>query len=71
MNNPLAPACRPSFGIMTAPSQFAYDEAVQVWREAPSRANTSNNDPAASEEASDEPAGVSALTSPATTVNVT
>lgn len=55
---------------MTAPSQFAYDEAVRVWREAPSRANTSNNDPAASEEASDEPAGASALTSPVTTVNV-
>lgn len=34
MTNPLAPARRPSFGIMTAPSQVAYDDVLRVWREA-------------------------------------
>jgi len=32
----LAPARRPSFGIMTAPSQVAYDDVLRVWREADS-----------------------------------
>lgn len=34
MTNPLAPARRPSFGIMTAPAQVAYDDVLRVWREA-------------------------------------
>ena len=34
MTNPLAPARRLSFGIMTAPMQFAYDDLLRVWREA-------------------------------------
>ena len=34
MTSPLAPARRPSFGIMTAPSQVAYDDVLRVWREA-------------------------------------
>jgi alkanesulfonate monooxygenase SsuD/methylene tetrahydromethanopterin reductase-like flavin-dependent oxidoreductase (luciferase family) len=33
---PLAAARRPSFGIMTAPSQVAYDDILRVWREADS-----------------------------------
>ena len=36
MTNPLAPARRPSFGIMTAPSQVAYHDVLRVWREADS-----------------------------------
>jgi len=36
VNNTLAPARRPSFGIMTAPSQVAYDDVLRVWREADS-----------------------------------
>ena len=36
MTNPLAPARRPSFGILTAPSQVAYDDVLRVWREADS-----------------------------------
>lgn len=31
-----APTRRPSFGIMTAPSQVAYDDVLRVWREADS-----------------------------------
>jgi alkanesulfonate monooxygenase SsuD/methylene tetrahydromethanopterin reductase-like flavin-dependent oxidoreductase (luciferase family) len=31
-----APARKPSFGIMTAPSQVAYDDVLRVWREADS-----------------------------------
>lgn len=34
MTTPFAPARRPSFGIMTAPSQVAYDDVLRVWREA-------------------------------------
>jgi len=34
VTSPLAPARRPSFGIMTAPSQVAYDDVLRVWREA-------------------------------------
>ncbi len=38
MTSPLAPAParKPSFGIMTAPSQVAYDDVLRVWREADS-----------------------------------
>ncbi len=36
MTSTLAPARRPSFGIMTAPSQVAYDDVLRVWREADS-----------------------------------
>ena len=38
MTSPLppAPARKPSFGIMTAPSQVAYDDVLRVWREADS-----------------------------------
>jgi alkanesulfonate monooxygenase SsuD/methylene tetrahydromethanopterin reductase-like flavin-dependent oxidoreductase (luciferase family) len=36
VTNPLAPARRPSFGILTAPSQVASDDVLQVWREADS-----------------------------------
>lgn len=34
MTTPFAPARRPSFGFMTAPSQVAYDDVLRVWREA-------------------------------------
>jgi len=34
VTNPLAPARRPSFGIMTAPSQVAYADVLRAWREA-------------------------------------
>ena len=34
MTSPRTPARRPSFGIMTAPSQVAYDDVLRVWREA-------------------------------------
>jgi alkanesulfonate monooxygenase SsuD/methylene tetrahydromethanopterin reductase-like flavin-dependent oxidoreductase (luciferase family) len=34
VTNPLPPARRTSFGIMTAPSQVAYDDVLRVWREA-------------------------------------
>jgi alkanesulfonate monooxygenase SsuD/methylene tetrahydromethanopterin reductase-like flavin-dependent oxidoreductase (luciferase family) len=33
---PPAPARRPSFGIMTAPSQVTYEDVLRVWREADS-----------------------------------
>jgi alkanesulfonate monooxygenase SsuD/methylene tetrahydromethanopterin reductase-like flavin-dependent oxidoreductase (luciferase family) len=36
VTNPLGPARKPSFGIMTAPSQVAYDDVLRVWREADS-----------------------------------
>jgi len=36
VTNLLAPARGPSFGIMTAPSQVAYDDVLRVWREADS-----------------------------------
>jgi alkanesulfonate monooxygenase SsuD/methylene tetrahydromethanopterin reductase-like flavin-dependent oxidoreductase (luciferase family) len=36
VTSPLAQALRPSFGIMTAPSQVAYDDVLRVWREADS-----------------------------------
>jgi alkanesulfonate monooxygenase SsuD/methylene tetrahydromethanopterin reductase-like flavin-dependent oxidoreductase (luciferase family) len=36
VTNPLAPALRTSFGILTAPSQVAYDDVLRVWREADS-----------------------------------
>ncbi len=31
---PPVPPGRPSFGIMTAPSQVGYDDLLRVWREA-------------------------------------
>ncbi|MCK7621731.1 LLM class flavin-dependent oxidoreductase [Streptomyces sp. RS10V-4] len=34
MTTPLTPARRPSFGIMTAPAQVAYNDVLRVWREA-------------------------------------
>ena len=34
MINPLVPARTPSFGIMTAPAQVAYDDVLRVWDEA-------------------------------------
>lgn len=34
MTSPLAPARGPSFGIMTAPAQVAYDDVLRVWHEA-------------------------------------
>jgi alkanesulfonate monooxygenase SsuD/methylene tetrahydromethanopterin reductase-like flavin-dependent oxidoreductase (luciferase family) len=34
VTSPLTPARRPSFGIMTAPSQVAYHDILRVWREA-------------------------------------
>jgi alkanesulfonate monooxygenase SsuD/methylene tetrahydromethanopterin reductase-like flavin-dependent oxidoreductase (luciferase family) len=36
VTNSLTPARTPSFGIMTAPSQVAYDDILRVWREADS-----------------------------------
>ena len=36
MNSALESARRPSFGIMTAPSQVAYGDVLRVWREADS-----------------------------------
>ncbi|WP_020388913.1 LLM class flavin-dependent oxidoreductase [Kribbella catacumbae] len=30
----MSPATRPSFGILTAPQQIAYDDVLRVWREA-------------------------------------
>jgi alkanesulfonate monooxygenase SsuD/methylene tetrahydromethanopterin reductase-like flavin-dependent oxidoreductase (luciferase family) len=36
MTDPLAQARKPSFGILTAPMQVAYEDVLQVWREADS-----------------------------------